>query len=179
MSAARLSLAAVVAAGACAVLAGPAAASSGPSLTMLDDCDPVTFAVVPGGCARNGKTTLGELLAAAASPAKSHPDWVFKPGARTIGAGQALDVRNHGGEVHSFTEVTRSGFQPTGCAPPINFALVGSLEPNPLCLVAGFFAPTLFAAGDRRAVGPLDPGTHLFQCLIHPWMRTTVRVKAD
>lgn len=25
----------------------------------------------------------------------------------------------------------------------------------------------------------LQPGTHNFQCCIHPWMRTTVKIKAE
>jgi hypothetical protein len=29
-------------------------------------------------------------------------------------------------------------------------------------------------AGDTLGLGQLSPGTHLFECLIHPWMRTTV-----
>jgi hypothetical protein len=30
------------------------------------------------------------------------------------------------------------------------------------------------AAGDTLELGALSPGTYLFECLIHPWMRTTV-----
>ena len=29
------------------------------------------------------------------------------------------------------------------------------------------------------AAAALTPGTHLFQCMIHPWMQTTLEVRAD
>jgi hypothetical protein len=181
MSAARLCLAALVAAGACAAFAGPAAAASGPSVKLYDDCDPATFdaSVGPGTCVGDGETRFLDFIATVAA-AKSHPDWRISPAARTIGAGRSLDVRNRGGEVHTFTDVTAVGFQATGCVPPLNEVLVGSPALNPLCTrVPDVVGPTAFAPGERRAVGPLSPGTHLFECMIHPWMRTMVHVQDD
>jgi hypothetical protein len=35
---------------------------------------------------------------------------------------------------------------------------------------------TAVAPGGTITVMNLSPGTHLFECLIHPWMRTTVHV---
>jgi plastocyanin len=183
MSAARLSIAALVAAGACAVLAGPAAASSGPSVTMLDDCEPVSFdrALGPDSCLRNGNTTFEELFATLIDR-RPDPIWRFEPGARSIHAGQQLDVRNHGGEFHTFTEVKKFG---PGCLPEINELLFDQpiITPAP-CNPDDTGAPAAFAADGvppdgRRAVGGLASGTHLFQCMIHPWMEMTVTVKDD
>jgi plastocyanin len=182
MSAARLCLAAVVAAGACAVLAGPAAASSGPSVTMLDDCEPVSFnaALGPDSCLRNGKTTFDELFATLFA---RQPDanWRFGPDARTIHAGQSLDVRNHGGEFHTFTEVEKFG---PGCIPEINALLFDAPFDTPdACNPDASGAPAFVADGvaprERRAVGGLAPGAHRFQCMIHPWMEMTVTVRDD
>ena len=188
MSAARLCLAAVVAAGACAGLAGPAAAASGPSVKMYDDCDPASFnaALGAGVCVGDGRTTFFEFVTTVATT-KSHPEWRFEPAARTIGAGQSLDVRNRGGETHTFTEVPRKvGFQDIGCVPPVNALLLG-LPPNdpnvpiPLSPLCGDpnVEPNEIRPDARQTVQPKGAGTHLYQCMIHPWMRTTVRVKDD
>jgi plastocyanin len=186
MSSVRLCLAALVAAGACAVLAGPAAAASGPSVKMYDDCDPASFdaAIGAGTCVGDGRSTFLEFVTTVAAT-KSHPEWRFQPESREIRGGQSLDVRNRGGERHTFTEVTK--FQDIGCIPPVNALLLG-LDPNdpnvriPLsrvCDDAALLEATQFVPEERRAVIPDGPGTHLYQCMIHPWMRTTVRVKDD
>jgi plastocyanin len=41
------------------------------------------------------------------------------------------------------------------------------------------FATTGVPAGGTSTVPTLSQGTHLFECMIHPWMRTTVVVRAD
>jgi hypothetical protein len=41
------------------------------------------------------------------------------------------------------------------------------------------FGPTAVAPGDSMATKPLSAGTHLFQCIIHPWMRTVATVEGD
>jgi plastocyanin len=186
MSAARLSIAALAAAGACAALAAPAAASSGPSVKMYDDCDPASFnaAIGPDTCVGDGRTTFLAFVTAVATT-KSHPEWRFEPASREIRAGRSLDVRNRGGERHTFTDVTEFGFQDIGCVPPVNALLLGlpPTDPNvplsPVCDDAALLEATQFVPEERRAVIPDGPGTHRFQCMIHPWMRTTVRVKAD
>jgi hypothetical protein len=62
-----------------------------------------------------------------------------------------------------------------GCIDVLN-GLLG-LTPVPEC--AGFpfgaFGATLVRPGETLSV-TLAPGTHRFECLIHPWMRTTVVV---
>ena len=70
------------------------------------------------------------------------------------------------------TEVANFG---GGCIGVLN-GLLG-LSPVPEC--AGFpggpFRATLILPGETRTV-TLAPGIHRFECLIHPWMRTTVTV---
>ena len=185
MSAARLCLAAMVAAGACAILAGPAAAASGPSVKLYDDCEPASFnaAIAPGTCVGDGRTQFADFIASLIAT-KNEPDWRFEPGARTINAGQSLDVRNHGGEFHTFTDVTKTGFTP-GCVDVLNVIVFGSPELGPACsqTVPGTGEPVIVASGvdpgERKSFRPAEAGTHLFQCLIHPWMRAEVRVRAD
>jgi plastocyanin len=188
MSAARLSLAAVVAAGACAVLAGPASASSGPSVKMYDDCDPASFnaAIGPGTCVGDGRTQFGDFIGSLIAT-KDAPEWHFKPEARTINAGQSLDVRNRGGEFHTFTEVDHFGTP--GCVGQLNEILFGApdvgmpvegtpdCEFDPAIQAPAVFGATGVAPGDRRSFDPLPAGTHLFECFIHPWMEMTVTVR--
>ena len=61
--------------------------------------------------------------------------------------------------------------------------LVGRLDPVDLGLGAspfkgasGAFAATLVPAGGTVTTAPLPPGIHRYECLIHPWMQTTVTV---
>ena len=55
------------------------------------------------------------------------------------------------------------------CASVVN----GVLTPAPGALA------TMLAPGAALTVEDLQPGTHNFQCCIHPWMRTTVKIKAE
>ena len=81
-------------------------------------------------------------------------------------------AKNRGGEEHTFTEVAAFG---GGCVPPLNMIL--GLDPVPECSIPGLFPSTLVEPGDTRAVTQIAPGVHRFQCLIHPWQRTTVTVR--
>jgi hypothetical protein len=79
---------------------------------------------------------------------------------------QHLTLTNSGGEVHTFTEVANFG---TGFVPPLNAALpVGTPPAQPVGPL------NALAAGATVELGQLSSGTHLFECLIHPWMRTVV-----
>ena len=62
-----------------------------------------------------------------------------------------------------------------GCVPPINAEM--GLSPIPECADPSLFGTTGVPPGATLAVGPLDSGTYLFQCLIHPWQRSTVVVR--
>ena len=54
-------------------------------------------------------------------------------------------------------------------------ALLG-LTPVPECTIPGIFGATGVAPHEELEGEPLNPGVHRFECLIHPWMRTTVTV---
>jgi hypothetical protein len=73
---------------------------------------------------------------------------------------------------HTFTEVANFG---GGCVDILNQIL--GLTAVPECANAGvLFATTGIAPGGELEGAPLSSGTHRFECLIHPWMRTTVVV---
>jgi hypothetical protein len=148
------------------------AAKAQRQVIMLDNCDGPSFnaALGPGACSRNGGLTfeaLIEKLAAHQPPAS----WRNSPGQLSLPAGGSIDAVNHGGEFHTFTKVAAFG---PGCVPDIN-ALLGLGAPIPECGNPALFGTTGAAPGQSVNTGPLAAGTHFFECLIHPWMRTTVR----
>jgi plastocyanin len=156
------------------VLATPASAASPTrQVVMRDDCDPATFNVVvgPGTCVKDGSTTFSEFVDQLIAQGRA-PAWRFAPDHLSLAAGGTLEARNMGGETHTFTEVANFG---GGCIGFLN-GLLG-LSPVPEC--AGFpgslFGATAVPAGGTLTV-TLAPGIHRFECLIHPWMRTTVTV---
>ena len=101
------------------------------------------------------------------------PAWRFAPENLTLAAGGSIDAYNRGGEFHTFTDVAAFG---GGCVEPLNQIL--GLTAIPECANAGaLFASTGIAPGGELEGTPLSSGTHLFECLIHPWMRSTVVVQ--
>ena len=142
-------------------------------LNMLDDCDSVSFNAVigPGTCTKAGGTSfqdfIGQLLAKGHAPA-----WRFAPSAMQLPAGATIVAFNKGGEDHTFTEVAHFG---GGCVQVLNNLL--GLSPVPECGNPALFPGTLVEQGSSRQTAALTPGSHLFECLIHPWMRTTVTVR--
>jgi plastocyanin len=141
---------------------------------VLDDCDSATFDAAlndPNACVKSGGTTfdefIGQLIAMGQAPA-----WRFAPAQLNLAAGGAIDAYNRGGEFHTFTEVAAFG---GGCIPILNQIL--GLTAVPECANAGvLFATTGIAPGGELEGAALSSGTHRFECLIHPWMRTTVVV---
>jgi plastocyanin len=99
------------------------------------------------------------------------PAWRFAPGQLGLAPGGTLLATNRGGEDHTFTEVAAFG---GGCVAVLNGIL--GLSPVPECSVPGLFDSTLVEEGRTLEVNGLAPGAHRFECLIHPWMRTTVTV---
>ena len=79
--------------------------------------------------------------------------------------------------------MTATGFGP-GCVDILNQLVFGKPDLAPVCSdidpVAGvpkvFITDGLFP-GRTISVDTSKPGTQLFECLIHPWMRTTVTVE--
>jgi len=162
--------------GAMPVAATSGTASSSPTarhLNMLDDCDAVSFNAVigPGTCTRADPGTsfqdfIGQLLATGQAPA-----WRFSPTSLQLSAGASIVAFNKGGEDHTFTEVANFG---GGCVQVLDNLL--GLSPVPECGNPALFPGTLVEQGDSLQPAPLAPGVHLFECLIHPWMRATVTV---
>jgi len=153
-----------------------AAARGGGSIrkvNMMDACDPASFnaAVGPGTCVRQGGMTFGQFIA----QLTKHQEvgaWHFSPPNRQAKVGQTLLAVNLGGEVHTFTEVEEFG---GGIVPDLN-ALSGNPVPAPECLAldADDFVPPGGTYEDEVE----EAGTELYQCCIHPWMRTVVHAKS-
>jgi plastocyanin len=154
-------------------LATPAAAKTqGSQVAVRDDCDPATFnaALGPGACVGSGDTTFDELITSVATTG-AHPKWINNPNRLNVDAGKRVSAYNKGGEGHTFTEVAAFG---GGCVDALNQLL--GLTPVPECANPANFPGGILAPGTATTPVSLSPGTHTFQCLIHPWMHTTVQV---
>jgi plastocyanin len=165
----------VLAAGAAViVLALPGVGVADPNrIVARDDCDATTFnaAVGPGTCVGGGGTTFGDFIGQLVDH-KFAGSWRFSPKQVKIDAGQPLVVTNRGGETHTFTQTTQFGGG--GIVPPLNEILFGTPTPPTF-----FFGPPNFIPAGGTLNVPasmLTPGTHLFVCIIHPWMEETVVV---
>jgi plastocyanin len=138
---------------------------------MLDNCDGPSFNAVigPGTCNRNGGLTFQKFFAALFKGGA--PSWRFSPGQLKVEVGGTVTARNNGGEFHTFTSVAAFG---GGCIAALNGPL--GLSPVPECSIPGIIPATGAVPGASVTTGSLATGTHRFECLIHPWMRTTVSV---
>lgn len=137
-----------------------------------DDCEQQSFdaAIGPHTCIGHGTTTFDHFIAQLIA-LKDAPAWRFDPSALSLPTGGQIKAVSTGGEFHTFTEVAAFG---GGCVAELN-AILG-LTPVPECGVPGIFGTTGLDPGARLTTAPLAAGTHLFMCLIHPWMRTTATV---
>src|SRR3954468_24519231 len=141
-------------------------------------CDPVSFnaALGEGACVRDdsGSRVEFEDLIAKLQTKGSDWHWRFNHHKVHIDSGESLlIVFDKGGEGHTFTEVGAFG---PGCVPEIN-ALIGA-QGAPAADCTAAMEPSY--VGPRREsfdVAGLSGGTHYFECLIHPWMQTTVVVR--
>ena len=166
-------------------LAVTALADSGKMFLVADDCDPHDFDwVAVGGCFRDkGEVTRAEFRRANQNGYPGHPSWRIVPPYVAKQSDDEIRVRNTGGRVHTFTEVARFGggyiatLNPQGSIPAPECATVdpasGALSPAPDALA------TTLAPGAEMRVEDLKPGTHNFQCCVHPWMRSTVKLTDD
>ena len=158
------------------------ASKSGTEIRAEDRCDPATFNAVlgEGACVPMGRgtTTFGEFLETLNPADFGDDDWRFNASGSDVRRGETITVKNRGGEFHTFTEVAQFG---GGCVPDLNIPL--GLQPAPECApevapgVPLAFVTTGIPAGGSLQVSGLEKGTHHFICLIHPWMRTDVRVR--
>jgi hypothetical protein len=178
----------------CAISSGAVgrAGSSGDGerLRIRDDCDPATFnaALGAGACVGDGDTTLARFQAELAEE-RSVGSWRFNPDKEfTIDFGRTLTIESRAGETHTFTRVANFG---GGFVAGLN-AASGNPVPAPECAVvnvdgtlrpqpagpANLFVRAGTTVAGPTAGGPLLPvGRSRFQCCIHPWMRTTARVR--
>jgi plastocyanin len=76
-------------------------------------------------------------------------------------------VVNRGGRAHTFTEVASFG---GGFISGLN----GTMTPAPEC--ANPAALEFVPYGGTQTLPAMAPGTHTFQCCIHPWMRGAIKV---
>lgn len=161
---------------AAAVLLGlPLVASANRSEIYASDACSPSFNVAlndPTICNRQGGTPFGVFIQQLTQN-KSAGAWHFSAPRVNVNAGSSLTVENRGGETHSLTEVTQFGGG--GIVPGINQVLFGTTTPPTF-----FFGPlNLVPAGGETTIpsSTLTPGTHLFICVIHPWMEETVTVR--
>lgn len=141
------------------------------TVRLMDACDPETFAVVPGGCQRNGGITLDQFTAQLTA-LQSVPAWHMTPPDLYINEGDSFQALNAGGENHTFTEVEEFG---GGVVENLN-QLAGLTTVAPECVGAvpgGIIAPSQTSDVDT----PDEAEDEHYQCCIHPWMRMTVHVR--
>jgi plastocyanin len=176
-------LAGLLSLGMTVAIAGPAfGASDHKTVKLFDDCEAASFNMnvppFPGltaACVGDGETTFAAFVAEFAANG-SVDDWAFSRDEFGLDAGGVITAVDEGGEPHTFTEVGSFG---AGCVPPLNgFEPVAATNPVTGAPIdcATEFVPQLIAPGASRTVTVATPGTHRFQCLIHPWMRAVVTV---
>jgi len=154
----------------------PSAASAGEArnIGILDRCDPASFNALfgEGICVMQTAGVPVETFLERVNPKDGgHNAWRFTPEQVRLGPGQFLRLDNRGGEVHTFTEVVDFG---GGFVPELN----ATLPPGtPLAVPIGDLR--FIAAGEQIDLSVPAAGTHRFECLIHPWMQTTVEKTSD
>jgi hypothetical protein len=140
-------------------------------IDLFDACDPETFnaALGPGTCVRNGGVRFENFLELLTRH-HSVGAWHFTPPQAQMGVGDTLVAVNRGGETHTFTEVEEFG---GGIVADLN-ARMGLTTVAPEC---NQLAPAAFIpAGGSSAETEDEEGVEKYQCCIHPWMRTEVRI---
>jgi plastocyanin len=140
-------------------------------ITMMDACDGPTFnaAIGPGTCARDHGVSFSEFVAQLTAHQFAGA-WHNAPSQTDARLGDSLVAYNNGGEVHTFTRVASFG---GGVVPFLN-DLSGTPTVAPECTAETQFVPP----GGTDTDSLNQTGELKFQCCIHPWMRTTVMVKA-
>ncbi|MEA2234068.1 MAG: hypothetical protein QOD83_3884 [Solirubrobacteraceae bacterium] len=178
-----------------ALAAFPAAAVASDAyeadIEVEDRCDPATFNAVvgPGACVRpagdgGGNVTVDEFVA---DLTRKHQQkaWKFDDKNVTIRRGEPLRIAmTRGGERHTVTEVPSFGL---GCIPSINVLVFPDQDPtafpavcdDPLTFQPGATVPggTSIRPGESFSITGLTKGIHRYICVIHPWMKSTVKVR--
>jgi hypothetical protein len=144
-------------------------------VNMMDACDSATFAIGtgdPAECTRKHGVKFDQFIAELQRTGVAGA-WHNAPPVMSARVGETLVAVNRGGEVHTFTKVAHFG---GGIVPVLN-QLSGNPVPAPECLN---LAPSEFippGAADRDDTISA-PGTTLYECCIHPWMRTVVNTRS-
>jgi hypothetical protein len=153
------------------VVAGPASAQGVRKMKVIDRCDAATFNAMFGAgvCVSDKPGVPVDVFLSKVNPQDGGDrGWRFSP-TNTRLHGQTLQLDNRGGETHTFTEVEAFG---GGTLPPALGLLNQTLPPGtPLAVPIGDLR--FIAAGQQMDL-TVSNGTHFFECMIHPWMRTTV-----
>jgi hypothetical protein len=152
-------------------------ASGDVMVSLMDACDPETFnapppaGAGPGTCVRNGGVTFQNFIDML-TRFGSVGAWHMAPPNSNLLVGQHFLAVNHGGEVHTFTEVEEFG---GGIVPALN-ALAHTPEEAPECKALesdDFIAPGATYQSDTEE----ETGDEKYQCCIHPWMRLTAHIR--
>jgi hypothetical protein len=178
----------VLAAGALLLVSAAVLASSGTrDFRIRDDCDPATFNATfgpPDVCLPNfdGDTTVEEFLEELAED-QEVGSWRFNPDEVTMDRGERTVFESRGGEFHTFTRVEEFG---GGILPDLN-ELSGVEGVRPECgdveQLKDASPTNVFVGAGAKLAGPragsaaLPRGTTKWQCCIHPWMRSTIKVR--
>ena len=165
--------------------ATPGHTRSDREVRLRDDCEPNSFNEVlgPGGCIGDGNTTFAAFIDELTED-QNVGSWKFNPDDFHIDRDEHLVLVNRGGETHTFTRVASFG---GGFVANLN-ALSGNETPATECaavLPDGTLQPrppgpnNMFVPAHTQRRGPaVAPGGVIrFQCCIHPWMRTELRVR--
>ena len=137
---------------------------------ILDACDPneLRRGIRRGHVRASGGRNLLDFIDEVTAKGEAGA-WRFAPGNIEARVGQTLLAVNNGGEVHTFTEVAQFG----GGLNPILNTLSHNETVAPECNTS-----VQIAAGATQTDDLDEEGTELYQCCIHPWMRTTVTVRS-
>ena len=146
-------------------------------VNLMDACDPETFnapppaGAGPGTCVRNGGVTFQNFIEQLMRFG-SVGAWHMAPPNSNLLVGQHFLAVNHGGEVHTFTEVEEFG---GGIVPALN-TLANTPVEAPECKALesdDFIAPGATYQSDTEE----EQGEEKYQCCIHPWMWLTAHIR--
>ena len=161
------------------VFTAPAAlaASGRTEIQLQDRCDPTSFTAAGIPCVGKGDVTLNELVATLNPDDFGHDKWRFSREQTHIVEGEKLHLTNTGGEFHTFSEVVKFG--PSPILPPDAQILNAVFPPNKKVAqpIGDPFEVALEPGMSADLQHPLGVGVHRFECMIHPWMQTTVEVR--
>ena len=143
-------------------------------VNMLDACDGDSFNAIfgAGTCNRAGGVTFDQFIAELTHLGSIGP-WRFAGLTANVQVGQDFVATNKGGEVHTFTEVAEFG---GGLVPLLN-QLSHVPDVAPECTPAALDPDDFVPPGGTYRERVSHSGNVKFQCCIHPWMRSEVKVR--